>query len=42
MLNAEDPAVTQAADKEAQHHDEDGVGIVLEQVLAAKANAALP
>lgn len=28
MQNAEDPAVTAAADEEAAHHDEDGVGQV--------------
>ena len=36
MANAEDPAVTAAADREAGHHNEDGVAVVLEQVLAAK------
>ena len=35
MQNAEDQAVTRAADCEALHHEKDGVGVVLEQVLAA-------
>ena len=39
MANAEDPAVTAAADREAANHEEDGVGQVLETVLAAKLKA---
>ena len=36
MAHVEDPAVTAAADREAPDHEEDGVGQVLETVIAAK------
>ncbi len=36
MARVEDPAVTSAADREAPDHEEDGVGQVLETVIAAK------